>query len=111
MNDFSLLSVNHCELEVGVTGHIFDCKRNCYRYMYKFRRGIVPYTGKYSGGSYYRTPRTFQESRMSLACNSQFIRSSRNIRNLPTCWDDIKIASLYNYNWKKFGKKRKSWDK
>lgn len=112
MDDFSLLKVDYCELdEVGKTITRYRLARHTYMFKHKFRRGTVPFTGKFSGGSYYRSMRTFQERRMSLACDSKFIRGCRNIRNLPSSWEDYKISSLSINNWKKFGKKRKSWDK
>jgi len=106
-DDFSLLKVDYCELGVGETYSRYKSSK----FAYKFRRGPAPLTGHYGNSIYYRMISTFQERKMSLSCDKQFIRCARNIRNLPNSWDDIRAHGMTNYNWKRFGKKRKSWDK
>ena len=71
-----------------------------------FRNGPVPYTGVRHWGHYHRKVRTTQELRANED-HKEFTRGKR--RNLPSWYDDVRIAERDNkYSWKK-QKKRKQW--
>jgi len=65
----------------------------------KFRSGPVPGTGKRRGESYYRSPRTTQEIRLSKDQDTKaFVRVKRTSRYLPNTWDDVRRNT--NHCWK-----------
>lgn len=73
-----------------------------------FRNGPVPGTGRVGSYSYFRTPKTTQERRMSIA-HFEFTRGRRRTSTLPNAWDDVHRADRWDkYSWKK-QKKRKQW--
>lgn len=72
----------------------------------RFRIDPVPGRGKRIPYKvYYRKIRTTQERRMSLVY-PEYTRVKRNMRNLPTTWDDIYRNDSFNKCWK-HSKKRK----
>ncbi|MNL99741.1 hypothetical protein D3C81_96230 [compost metagenome] len=76
-----------------------------------FRNGPVPgiHRRRSHRGSYYRHPKTTQERRLS--CDNEikeFIKPSRNLRNLPDVWDEI--SRNRDHCWKA-KKVKKQWMK
>jgi hypothetical protein len=85
--------------------------RNSYWYRlynkeYEFRCDPVPMIHRHRGhkGCYYRSMKTMQERKASLAAKEDEIpwRARRNFRNLPNAWDDY--PRFMQKNWKKFRK-------
>ena len=71
-----------------------------------FRNGPIPGTGGYGNGSWYRRPKTTQETKMNCA-HTEYTRGKR--RNLVTWWDDVpRSDSFIKHSWKK-QRKRKQW--
>ena len=75
---------------------------------FRFRYDPVPHIHTHTKhNSYFRHPKTFQEKKMSLAYNKLFIRSKRNINNLPSEYNGI-YKHKYK-SWKHCTTKRKQW--
>ena len=99
-------------LRDGSVKFIYLPKSSKYRHVFEYRKDPVPGTKCYkSSGWMFRSIRTYQEMKLTYACDSKFIRKARNTRNLPNSWEDKVPSSIYDKCWKRFGKKRKSWDK
>lgn len=77
---------------------------------YTFRRGPVPGIRCFrGGGGMYRLPRTFNEMRNAVACETDDelrelgvkVRGRRKKGSLPTLWDDLCRKDYNNRNWKR----------
>lgn len=81
-----------------------------YDHPYEFRNGPVPRTAKrWRGGRSQSNIRTFQERKLSVDPEmKEFVRPSRNFRNLPSSWDQG--YRYYGKSWKN-KKLEKQWMK
>lgn len=63
---------------------------------------------KRTNGRYYRRIQTTNERRWAHAWDDEEVtpkyRAARNAKNLPNSWDDYRIDSRYNHNWKRYRK-------
>ena len=78
------------------------------RFRFYSGTGPVPGCGRRRGGRWFRRPKTMQSRRQAgLVLNEEDerpVRARRNAANLPTSWDDWRISSLEDRNWKRFRK-------
>lgn len=94
-------------------GEILSYKKENYIYYkdnnkYKFRQSSISNIYNFNRlKCYFRHPKTTQEKRMSLSCDSEYVRAKRNINNLINLWDDI--SRNYYRSWKHNSKKRKQY--
>jgi len=66
--------------------------------------------GNKAGGSMFRKPQTFYDRKWSLAYDEENyvkVRPKRNMRNLPSNWDDI--HKHHENGWKWQSKRRHQW--
>lgn len=75
-------------------------------------RGLpIPYTGRTSGGHYFRQPRHMSAYRAAAAAEVDDRQDRARIRGRlhlpPNAYDDIRSAARYNHNWKRF--RRTQW--
>lgn len=57
---------------------------------------------------YYRHPRVYREKKFNEA-HKEFVRSKRNVANLPDSWNDNYSYKKYSKSWKDRYKCRKQW--
>ena len=75
-----------------------------------FRKDPVPLTGNHHHSNWWRSPKTFQEKKLS--CDPEykdFFRKSRG-HHLPSTWDDLSISSNSDISWKRCTKNRHQWE-
>lgn len=81
----------------------------------KFRIDSVPIGSKKLNGkqrfyAYHKRPKTAQEKRWSIVY-PKFVRSRRNLKNIPSSWDDLKRGDCNNRKCWKNKKVKKQWMK
>lgn len=60
-------------------------------------------------GAWHRSPQTYQERKLNDADEYDLVRAKRHTSNLPTDYDDMRIAALHEKSWKRRTKKQKKY--
>lgn len=90
--------------------HCAWARRYATKNHFKYRYDPVPNVHKPSGGHYYRAFSHVRDLKLASDPDiSDFIRPSRNIRNLPNPYDLEKTRCIQK-NWKSQGKYKKQWE-